>query len=75
MKRLFFYLALALTFAACNRSETLSPILTIEGGQVQGVAADLEGVFVYRGIPYAAPPTGELRWKEPQPVKPWEGVL
>lgn len=29
---------------------------------------------VYRGIPYAAPPIGDLRWKEPQPVVPWEGV-
>ena len=74
MKKLVF-LALALTLAACNCSEKLSPVLTIEGGQVQGVAAELDGVFVYRGIPYAAPPIGDLRWKEPQPVVPWEGVL
>lgn len=51
-----------------------NPVLTIEGGRIQGVKADLPGVFVYRGIPYAAPPLGELRWKEPQPVVPWEGV-
>jgi para-nitrobenzyl esterase len=31
-------------------------------------------VHVYRGIPYAAAPVGELRWKAPQPVAPWEGV-
>ena len=76
--RIFLYIAVALSFAACNSSKTsekVCPILTIEGGQVQGVAADLEDVFVYRGIPYAAPPIGDLRWKEPQPVKPWEGVL
>lgn len=71
----FFHFALALALAACGNSEISSPVLTIEGGQVQGVAAELDGVFVYRGIPYAAPPVGELRWKEPQPVKPWEGVL
>ena len=73
--RVFFCLGLALTFAACGKTEKTCPVLSIEGGQVQGVAADLDGVFVFRGIPYAAPPTGELRWKEPQPVRPWEGVL
>lgn len=34
-----------------------------------------EAVRVYRGIPYAAPPVGDLRWKPPQPVTPWEGIL
>lgn len=33
-----------------------------------------EPVRIYRGIPYAAPPVGELRWKPPQPVEPWEGI-
>ena len=32
------------------------------------------GIRVFRGIPFAAPPVGELRWKAPQPVKNWEGV-
>jgi para-nitrobenzyl esterase len=59
----------------CTSSGGDSPVLTIEGGQVQGVLADeCPGVYVYRGIPYAAPPIGELRWKEPQPVIAWEGV-
>lgn len=31
-------------------------------------------VRIYRGIPYAAPPVGDLRWKPPQPVTPWEGI-
>ena len=51
-----------------------SPVLTIEGGQVQGVPTETKDVFVFRGIPYAAPPIGDLRWKEPQPVVPWKGV-
>lgn len=50
------------------------PVLSIEGGKVQGVKTDIEGVTVYRGLPYAAPPIGDLRWKAPQPVVAWDGV-
>ncbi|RYD94091.1 MAG: carboxylesterase [Sphingomonadales bacterium] len=47
-------------------------VRTLKAGQVQGFVKD--GVAVFRGLPYAAPPVGELRWKEPQPVKAWAGV-
>ena len=73
MKKLFFVLAGMLTLVACGTQDN-GPILTIEGGQIQGVPADIKGVTVYRGIPFAAPPTGQNRWKAPQPVIPWEGV-
>ena len=44
----------------------------VETGDVEGV---LEGqLAVYKAIPYAAPPVGDLRWREPQPAQPWEGV-
>src|SRR5580704_19329040 len=47
----------------------------IDAGLVQGVAASESGdVVVFRGIPYAAPPLGDLRWRPPQPAKSWEGV-
>ncbi|MDQ3149396.1 MAG: carboxylesterase family protein, partial [Chloroflexota bacterium] len=42
-------------------------------GTVEGTA-EASGVRAYRGIPFAAPPTGDLRWKPPQPVKDWEGT-
>jgi len=45
-----------------------------ESGLVEGVAAPSPGVRIFRGIPFAAPPIGALRWKAPQPVKPWKGV-
>ena len=65
----FLILACALALAACAQ-KTACPVLTVEGGQIQGVPADIAGVTVFRGIPFAAPPLGELRWKEPQPVVP-----
>ena len=71
MKKVLMILAAALALAACAEK---NPILTIDGGQVQGIKGELKGVYIYKGIPYAAPPIGQLRWKEPQPVVPWEGV-
>jgi para-nitrobenzyl esterase len=48
-----------------------SPV-KVEGGTVQGTVED--GLTVYRGIPFAAPPVGDLRWRAPQPVAKWDGV-
>src|SRR5476651_2064385 len=48
--------------------------LQIEGGEIADIAADSAGIRVFKGIPYAAPPVGELRWRGPEPVKPWIGV-
>jgi len=67
------FIAFASTLAMFSCADK-NPVLTIEGGQIQGVQTETPGVYVYRGIPYAAAPTGDLRWKEPQPVTPWEGV-
>lgn len=50
------------------------PTLSVEGGKIDGVTGENPGVVVYKGIPYAAPPVGELRWKKPQSVIPWNGV-
>lgn len=49
--------------------------LEIGSGKISGVVVDEEaGVRVYRGIPFAAPPVGDLRWRPPQPAEPWDGV-
>src|SRR5262249_17589046 len=47
----------------------------IDAGLVSGVAGSTAGMRGFMGIPFAAPPMGPLRWRPPQPVKRWEGVL
>ena len=72
MKKVVIVVAfMAALLAGCKPQ---NPILEIEGGKVQGVETVTKGVYVYKGIPFAAPPVGDLRWKAPQPVIPWEGV-
>ncbi len=44
------------------------------GGLVSGTLNKTGDVHIFRGIPFAAPPVGNLRWKAPQPVTPWSGV-
>jgi len=44
----------------------------VTGGEVSGVAEG--GISIFKGIPFAAPPAGDLRWKAPAPVKSWSGT-
>lgn len=59
-------LLMALSAAAADR------IVRTEAGLLAGVPID--GVDCFKGVPYAAPPVGDLRWREPQPAIPWSGV-
>ena len=76
MKKIWLLMPIVALLVGCAAQEedTKSPVLTVEGGQVQGVRAENPGVYVFRGMPYAAPPIGDLRWKEPQPVETWDTV-
>jgi para-nitrobenzyl esterase len=60
---------------ACAEEPLAAGAVSIDTGKVIGVydSAD-QDVRVYKGIPYATPPVGTLRWREPQPVAPWDGV-
>lgn len=46
-----------------------APVVKTEGGALRGAAVD--GVVAYKGVPYAAAPVGDLRWRPPQPVTSW----
>lgn len=46
----------------------------IDSGEIRGVTSSDLNVTMFRGIPYAQPPVGALRWRAPQPVVPWVGV-
>ncbi len=52
--------------------QSFAQVATVQG-EVRGIAGD--GLVQFKGIPYAAPPTGDLRWRAPQPALPREAVL
>jgi para-nitrobenzyl esterase len=64
-------LTLVVLFGGTVSAQQPSPVKVTEG-LVQGVYED--GLTVYKGIPFAAPPVGNLRWKAPQPAAKWDGV-
>lgn len=62
--------------AVQSKSETsLTDVVETIHGKVRGVLTEDGKVAIYAGIPYAKPPVGELRWKEPQEADDWEGIL
>ena len=79
MKNFIFFLLfssqLVSLAVAQTQSGTTSGInrVTITNGTLEGII-EKSGIRAFKGIPFAAPPVGELRWKEPQPVKNWQGV-
>ena len=50
------------------------PRVTVDTGTLEGVVDSASGVTVFRGVPYAAPPVGPLRWRPPQAAAHWTGV-
>jgi para-nitrobenzyl esterase len=73
MKRNLLLLVLAglVTASTWTRAAITDPV-RIDSGQISGTTQ--EGVRVYKGVPFAAPPIGDLRWRAPQPVATWTGV-
>src|SRR3954468_15482610 len=71
MQRLFIALA---TMTAIPLAGALTGPVTVTGGQIAGAPGPDRSVMVFKGIPFAAPPVGNLRWRAPQPVAAWQGV-
>lgn len=65
-------LALAVLAGPPAAAQAAQPVVRAPAGAVRGVEAD--GLRVFKGIPYAAAPTGDLRWKPPAPAASWGGV-
>ncbi|VED51014.1 Putative esterase [Raoultella terrigena] len=49
-----------------------TPLVKTRQGTLSGIAE--QGIHIWRGIPFAAPPVGELRWRAPRPPARWQGV-
>ena len=74
MKALHYLAAvMAVALTACQQPKLTEGLLEVEGGKIQGYHDD--GLTIFKGIPFAAPPVGDLRWKAPQPVEPWDTIL
>src|SRR5262245_57032730 len=75
MKRLVLIaIAAAFVVSSTQLKAMISSQVRIDSGIVEGTASGQPSVRVFKGIPFAAPPVGENRWKAPQPVAKWEGV-
>jgi para-nitrobenzyl esterase len=67
-------LALILTLISATAHAAINDPVKLDAGQVIGITASNPEMRIYKGIPFAAPPVGSLRWRAPQPVTHWEGI-
>ncbi len=74
MKNIKLVLLCVVTSMMMACAPKLTDTVKVEGGMLQGVLTDNPEVMVFKGVPYAAAPVGDLRWALPKPVIPWDGV-
>src|SRR5439155_6196551 len=73
MKPTLLLLAIVLLTVTAQSAAITDPV-RIESGLISGTTGTSSDVRVYKGIPFAQPPVGSLRWRAPQPVTHWDGV-
>jgi para-nitrobenzyl esterase len=66
--------AIMFSIMAAAQAQVTGDPVNVDGGQISGKWRANASVRAYLGIPFAAPPVGDLRWKPPQPVTAWDGV-
>src|ERR1700753_9944 len=64
----------AILFFVFPLAAAIQQPVKVEGGQVAGIPGKDSSILGFKGIPFAAPPVGDLRWRAPKPVVPWQGV-
>lgn len=69
-----FALCLCVPVLVARASAQLTENVQVDKGMLRGAPRDDQGVLAFKGIPYASPPVGDLRWERPQPAAPWQGV-
>ena len=71
----FVFIFLAGAGSVPVRGQAADAVVSVEGGQLAGAPSPLgDDAMVYRRVPFAAPPVGDLRWRPPQPAPAWDGV-
>jgi para-nitrobenzyl esterase len=72
-RRLWIFASVSVLVAVSFAFAAGPAVVSTQVGQISGVT-DSRGVTSYKGVPFAAPPIGDLRWKPPQPTARWDGV-
>jgi para-nitrobenzyl esterase len=67
-------LIVAILMGSTAASAAIDDPVRLQDGLISGVPGAVNGLRVFKGIPFAAPPVGDLRWRAPQPVAAWDGV-
>lgn len=68
------FAAIALCLSAPATAAPVAAPVAVTGGLIEGEVSSDQRALIFRGIPFAAPPTGGMRWRQPAAVIPWTGV-